>query len=418
MKKNLRNYLAGAVVAASVFVLSSAGVFAATTKVTVGECRVRTSASTSSEVAFTAKRGAELEVLSATDPGDGYTWYEVKDGADHGFIRSDLVEKPAGFEANNDPAGGTSEGSAGDESSPSSGVGSSQALAGVVSADTVTVRSGASTSTSKAGSAKGGQEVSITGEAMDADGYTWYQISFIANDKAVEGFIRADFLEITQFAEPEEEVEEEPAPVIEKPEPKVNNDYEVIYEENSDGEMEWFLYDHIKGTKQAISNIYAVMDQSQQYSGADSGKVKTMRIIIIIMGVAILIFIIAVIILSLKLKDTYEDYPDDEGGYQDDDDDSYEEEEEEDDDNDDDDEDDYKPKRRLGFGGKNKRRGRKSSFDFDDDDDDDDDDDEEEEYVRPTRRSRRAEETSNAWSTNGMLDIDDDMEFEFLDFDK
>lgn len=410
MKKNLRRFLTGVVVMTSVFVLSTASLFAATTKVTADECRVRQSASTSAEVAFTVKRGTELEILSKTEPGDGYTWYEVKNGGDTGFIRSDLVEAPSGDDAASDPAAGTSEGSAGDESSPSSSTSASQAIAGVVSADTVTVRSGASTSTSKAGSAKSGQEVSITGEAMDADGYTWYQVSFVADDKGIEGFIRSDFLEVTQFAEPEEEVAEvaeEPEEVSAAPAPTYSDDYEVVYEANSEGVDEWFLYDHIKGTKQSINNIYAVMQQSQQYADEDNSKIGVLKIVIIVMAVLLIGLIVAVVILLLKLRDNYEDYGEmDESEYEDD----YEEESYEDEE--DDEEEEYeRPKRRLGFGGKKNRRAKRS-YDFDEDDEDD-----EEEYVKPSRRSSRSSDSDDAWSTSGMLDIDDDMEFEFLDID-
>lgn len=413
MKKNLRLLLTGIAVAAGVFVLTATSALAATTKVTADECRVRKSASTSAEVAFTVKQGTELEVLSKTEPGDGYTWYEVKNGGDTGFIRSDLVEKPSGDDTSADPAAATSEGSAGDEASPSDSTSASQALAAVVTAESVTVRSGASTSTSKVGSAKSGQELSISGEAMDADGYTWYQVSFVADDKAVEGYIRSDFLEVTQYVEPEveEPVEEEPVEEA-APAPTVNNDYEVVYEANSEGEEEWFLYDHIKGTKQSINNIYAVMQQSQQYADEDNSQISTLKIVVIVMAVLLIGLIVAVVILLLKLRDTYEDYTemdetDYDGDYEEE---SYEEEEEEEE------EEEYvKPKRRIGFGGK-KAKKSKRNYDFDDDDEDDDDEDE---YVRPTRRALREEaDTNNTWSTNGMLDIDDDMEFEFLDIDK
>lgn len=413
MKKNLRLLLTGIAVAAGVFALTATSAFAATVKVTKDQCRVRQSASTSAEVAFTVDQGAELEIISKTEPGDGYTWYEVKKGGDTGFIRSDLVSAPSDEAATTDPAPASSEGSAGDASAPSTATTESQAIAGVVNKESVTVRSGASTSTSKVGNAKSGQEISILGEAMDADGFTWYQVSFTADDKGIEGFIRSDFIDVTQYAEPEvieEPVEEEPVAIAEAP--VVNNDYEVVYEANSEGIDEWFLYDHVKGTKQSINNIYAVMQQSQDNADEEKSTLKTLKIVIIIMAVLLLGLIVAVVILLLKLKDTYEDYPDmNDEGYDDyDDEDSYGYSDEEDDE-----EEEYeKPKRRMGFGSKKPHRIKKS-YDFDDEDEEEDDDDD---YVKPTRRSlRQEEESNNTWSTSGMLDIDDDMEFEFLDID-
>ena len=78
------------------------------------------------------------------------------------------------------------------------------------------------------------RDIRIFGEAVDTEGKLWYQISF----DSVNGFIRSDFLEVTQTAEEvEEETVEETVvetveetveePVVE--EPVQNQDYEVIY---------------------------------------------------------------------------------------------------------------------------------------------------------------------------------------------
>lgn len=422
VKKNFKLLVAGVAFVAAVMLCGNTAL-AATTTVTADACKVRASASTSADVVCSVSHGTKLEVLGSTNASDGYTWYQVKDGNNTGYIRADLVDTPDGAvdssssdNSASEQTGGTSEssGDSTDTASESTGTNPSSVASAVVTADSVTVRSGASTSTSKAGTAKNGQQLTVSGEAMDSDGYTWYQVSFLDGTKEVSGYIRSDFLEVTEMyrdleAEAaEEEVTEEPEPIAA---PTVNNDYEVVYEPNSEGVEEWFLYDHIKGTKQSINNIYAVMQQSQENSDEDSSKVGTYKIIIIILAVIILALVVGIAILLFKNRDNY-DYDIDE-----DEDEDYEEEDEveEIDDSEDEEEDDdyYQPKRKFGLGRSKKpvKRSRRS-FDLDEEEDDDE---EEDTYRKPTRRSRR--DDSEAWSTNGMLDIDDDMEFEFLDLD-
>jgi len=451
MKKNFRLIAAGFILTLGL-AFSNMSVFAATTTVTADACKIRKEASTSSDVISSVTQGTKLEVLGATASDDGYTWYQVKDGDNKGYIRADLVDTPDGAVSSaktetaktetaktetakktDDSSSSSSSSGKGkfaklsedaDDSTPASEASGDTSSSGVSTTDVATavttakvsVRSGASTSTSKVASAASGQTVAVSGEAMDADGFTWYQISYVDGDKGVEGFIRSDFLEVTErytaVEEPEEEEEE--SEEKEKNIPSVSQDYEVVYEANKDGEEEWFLYDHIRGTKQSIENIHAVMQQSQEYADTDNDKLGTYKIIIIVMAVVIVLLIIGVTILSIKLHDSYDsyDYSDDEEDY--DEEEEIEEEEIEEMDEDGEEEEEYEPKKRKFGRSSEKKPARKSrsAYDFDDDEED-----EEEEDIRPARRSRRTETTldSEAWSTDGMLDYDDDMEFEFLD---
>ena len=427
MKKGFKLLVASMVLFVSLAV-TKIGVNAASTTVTADACKVRKEASTSSDVISSVTHGQKLEVLGATTADDGYTWYQVKDGDNKGYIRADLVDTPDGaigtVSASSDtqktetkkeePKAESSE-SSGGSNTGSTPVGASD-VATAVTTDKVSVRSGASTQTSKVASANSGQEVAVSGEAMDADGYTWYQISYLDGNKGVEGFIRSDFLEVLERYE---EISEEPAEeeyVEEIEAPVVPQDYEVVYEANSEGVEEWFLYDHIRGTKQSIENIHAVMQQSQEYADIDNDQAGKYKIGVFVLAAIAVILLIVVAILAFKLHDSYEDYED----IEDDDDEDEEEEEEEDiEDIDEEEEEDdyYEPKKRkFGLGARKKPTHRKSAYDFDDDEDDEEDDD----YVRPARRGRRSEESfeSDGWSTDGLLDIDDDMEFEFLGVDK
>ena len=374
-----------------------------TTKVKAESAKIRSSASTSSEVKASVVKNDKLDVLAQTTDSNGYTWYKVYvNGSDTGYIRADLVAEVEGS-VKTESASNTSESSA-----PSTNEGQAVEFVQVeestvtgakVTAGSVNVRSNPSTGASVAGKAKEGMEVTVTGEAADADGKTWYQVSFNADGKDVEGFIRSDFLEVTANAEPEpveEPVEEEPAEE-EETEISVNKEYELVYEANPEGVEEWFLYDHNRGTKQSLADLLSVVRQTQDNENSATKQLKTFKILVIVMVAVILALIIGITLLIFKLRDSYE----------------YEYEDDDDEDDDDDDIDD----------------------DIDDDEDDEDDEDEEEVVERKpvfkktakTSQSARAQtasakseqpapkKESSSWQSKNFLDIDDDMEFEFLD---
>lgn len=435
MKKSLRIIIAGLMFSTFIMLMSGSA-YAATTKVTADACKVRANASTSSDVVASVTKGQVLEIVGSTTADDGYTWYQVKNGGGTGYIRADLVDTPDGTVSANASTTTTNTTQATPTPAPTKApsntkkpeaeskpavainttVTESEALKGVVNTESVSVRSGASTATSKAGSAKNGQEVSISGEATDNDGKKWYQVSFLKDDKEVKGFIRSDFLEITEVYQ--EPVVEEPEPVAEEPEPvveepQVPKDYEVIFEANGEGTEEWFLYDHLKGTKQSINNIYAVMQQSQDLAEKNSKTINTFKIVIIVLAVVLFIFVIIVTVLLFKLRDASYYYGDDDEEEDDEDysdEDDFEEIEDEDDLEDDDEDDDYRPKRKFGFkkAKKEKASRRRVTYDLDDE--------EEEAYEQPVRKGHHKKRDED-WSTSGMLDIDDDMEFEFLDLE-
>ena len=446
INRSIRTVLAAAALVAGlgIFGISGGHVYAATVTVTDGPCRIRKEASTSSEAISSVNNGKVLDVVSETTASDGYTWYEVKvEGTTTGYIRADLVSTPDGNVSSSSSSTSTgtstaaatsttsttttsttaSTSTATDSSSSTSSaseVTDSNVLTATVSADTVTVRESASTKSNKVGSAQNGQEMYVNGEASDSDGKLWYKVSFEADGKTVDGFIRSDFVEVTStlddIASEEPAVEETQEPVT----TSVSNDYEVKYEANSEGVEEWFLYDHINGTKQSINNIHAVMEQSMSANVTDdSSEVKTMKTVIIIMAVIILLLIIGIAVLLLKLRDNYEDFDDIDDDYDEDEEDEEIEEEEE--------EEPERPADRR----KGRKKGgfgiRRKSYDYEEEEDEDDEEEEEdsEVYTRPVRRASSMSSQSSGmsakrdegWSSRSLMDIDDDMEFEFLDLD-
>lgn len=401
---------------------------------------IRESADTSSSKMASVKAGDKLDVIAQVTASDGYTWYKVYvDDTRKGYIRADLVSKVEGSISTESAssAGSSSDDSATDsdqsevttvgsknsstssdsktetdtkketdtESKPESivvNVSESTVAAAKVKGSSVRVRETPSTSGNIKGNAKGDTEVTVSGESVDSDGNTWYQVSFNSGDSTINGFIRSDFLEVTQSVEtPTEETTQEAETEVPEEEP-INDDYELNYEENDEGIQEWFLYDNLKGTKQSLNNIFEIVQQSQDSEKSDNDQLKKMKIILIIMAVVILLLVIGITILLFKVKDSYE--------YDDDDEDEDEDDEEE----------EYVPVRRKKTPAKLPGKVRPSRYEDDDDDEDedeDDEDDEEEPIVKPTHKKQQpsSKKGDANWQSKNFLDVDDDMEFEFLD---
>lgn len=359
-------------------------------KVVADSGKIRAGAGTDSEAKASVVKGDELDIIAQTKDSNGYTWYKVYvNGTDTGYIRADLLSEATGSipteEADtqsNDDA--TTENTA--QQTEYVQVTASTAAAGKVVGDTVNVRENPSTKAAIAGKATGGTEVTISGETTDSAGKMWYQVSY----GNVTGFIRFDFLEITQMAEPEvEETVEEVEEVVEEVQEPVNQDYELVYEANAEGVEEWFLYDYNRGTKQSLENLLTVVRQSQEDEKGAVSQLKTFKIITIVLAAVILALVVVVTILIFKLRDSYEYV------YEDD---------EDDDDEDDDDEEDEEDEvvRRSAF--KETAPVKKSST-----------------TVQPERQAvkpssgKTTEKKDTSWQSKNFLDVDDDMEFEFLD---
>lgn len=363
-------------------------------KVVADSGKIRAGASTNTEAKASVVKDDELDIIAQTKDSNGYTWYKVYvNGTDTGYIRADLLSEATGSIPTEEADTQSNDAAATEDTAQQTEfvqVTASTAAAGKVVGDTVNVRENPSTKAAIAGKATGGTEVTISGETTDSAGKMWYQVSY----GNVTGFIRSDFLEITQMAEPE--VEETVEEVEEVQEP-VNQDYELVYEANAEGVEEWFLYDYNRGTKQSLENLLTVVRQSQEEEKGAVSQLKTFKIIAIVLAAVILALVVVVTILIFKLRDSYEYvYEDDE-----DDDDDDEEDDDDDDEEDEEDEED-EVVRRSAF--KKTAPVKKSST-----------------TVQPERQAvkpssgKTTEKKDTSWQSKNFLDVDDDMEFEFLD---
>lgn len=430
----LKGLLLSLVFTFGVFVWCSDSVItlaAGTAKVVASSGKIRESADTGSDTMASVKKGDTLDVIASKTDSNGYTWYKVYvNGEKTGYIRSDLVT----VDGTVSPEKTTESSNTTTTTSESGGnktvVGSNNktetekkeetktetktevAVVSVSETDVATakatadvrVRKGAGTNFDVAGQAKKGAEVTVSGVATDSEGKNWYQVSFNEGNKTVNGFIREDFLEVLTRVEAtvEEPVVEE-TPAVEETPVVENQDYYLKYMQNDAGEMDWYLFDNIQGTSQSLTQILNVVDQVKEKGLEETEQVSTMRLIVIALAVVVGILIVTVTILIFKLRDAYEyEYEDDEDVEEDED-----EEEEEDVEEDEDEEEVRKP--RFGFLKKRK---------VVEEEEEDDEDEEEEETlkeIQPEKPAKTTNTESKTWQSKDFLELDDDMEFEFLD---
>lgn len=400
--KLVRGLCTALIVTAGLYFGTITAYAAGTGKATDDGVRIRATASKDGEVIGSSTKGNKIDIFSQTKDSEGNVWYKVTVSGDtKGYIRADYITDVSGdipseggstestTQSSTTTETSTTETSAAETSTTeasTTAVNPSAYTFGTTSGE-VSVRESPSTKANKVTTTATNQDVAITGEATGADGMVWYQINY----GDITGFIRSDLI-TPGSNEPEEELptDDELVEAPEVDEPVVANaDYELRFEPNNDGVEVWYLYDNVKGTRQTLDNIFAVMNQSQQMEAEDNGS-SSLKIVVIVLGVVVVLLVIAVFFLIFKLKDAYEDWEDDE----DDDDDEDEEEE----------------------------ISVKSSPIPDDDEELDDDDikivSKKGKAKKAAPASKPAKAQGESWKSNKFFEIDDDVEFEFLDIDK
>ena len=412
----------------SIFLCNAQEALAAgTAKVVASSGKIRAAADTSSDTIASVKKGDKLDVIASKKDGSGYTWYKVYvNDKDTGYIRADLVTVEGTISEEKANSSATNSSSSASEGGNKTVVGSNNstetekkeetktevAVVNVSETDVATakvnadvrVRKGAGTNFDVVGQAKKGTEVTVSGTATDSESKNWYQVSFNEGDKTINGFIREDFLEVLTYVEvvEEEPVEEE---IVEE-EPVVENmDYHLSYMQNDAGEMDWYLFDNINGTSQSLTQILNVVEQVKNSQLEEAEQISTMRLIVIALAVVVVILIVTVTILIFKLRDSYE--------YEEEEDEEEEEEEEEEDEEEEDEEEEDEEEEEevvraprkpfLGFGKKKEVI------------EEEEEDDEEEEEIKEIKPVKTSQSENKAWQSKDFLELDDDMEFEFLD---
>ncbi len=282
-------------------------------------------------------KGKTIDILEAVKDGSGTVWYKVSvSNGGFGYIRSDLVETSATLEIKSSSDAASSSGESKPADTVPTAIGEQQAV--VKSPTNVRVRAGASTQHDTLASLPNGTAVTLIGEASDSGGNKWYQITCTYNNKAVEGYVRADLVVIGDTAQSPEgggseapEGEETPeggegenpeggeAPeggetAEPQPEPEPapeNNDYEIVYTQDDAGEYGYYLYDNINGTRMKLSEVLNVAGAANESNQKLQEQLDKEKIIIIILAVVIVILFIVLTILLFKIRELYyEDYED------------------------------------------------------------------------------------------------------------
>ena len=296
--------------------------------VSADAAKVRKEPSTSSDVAGSVLKGSSVTVTDEVTDSAGSKWYKVTFEGNTGYIRSDLLIKATVSTPNNVQTTTQTVQVAATGSKPAATTATPIAeTKAYVNYKSVVVRQGASTDHEVMGSVTENTPVIITGEANGANGRKWYQIRYTnQSGREVIGFVRADLLTVGDppAAAPAEAPVEEPAPE----EPQAKPDYEMVFTQNDQGVEEWFLYDNINGTRQALSNLQAAAEAGASMGTVDEEELSIQKIIIIALGAAVAILLIVVILLLFKIKDLNDDDEDDDDDDEDDDDDDDDDEEE------------------------------------------------------------------------------------------
>lgn len=277
-------------------------------KITASSAKIRKEPSTTSETVGSAVQDAKVSVTGQITGSDGYTWYKVVvDGGTVGYIRSDLMEITDGSTPASVVAPSTTTTATPTTSTPDEQLVEVAELepvsASVKGSSPVRVRQNASTTSRIVTNAEGGMALTVIGQATGKDNKEWYLVQFIANGSEVNGFIRADYVNVSGELVPagsvvEEPVEEQPA---EPEEPKETiKAWDTYYTEE---DSKWHLVDNTTNNSYDIAQIFSSVEANTKTLQDTLKENKTQQVIIVIMVILIVVLATAVSLLFFKMKD-------------------------------------------------------------------------------------------------------------------
>ncbi|WP_022779370.1 SH3 domain-containing protein [Butyrivibrio sp. AE3009] len=336
--KRLVTFALSLVVASTVFVGASfsAAAYTQTTGVVSSDnVKVRSSASTTASQVSSLKKGDKIDIVDESTDASGYVWYKIfVNKSEYGYVRSDLVTK-SGDSA---PKTSTSTNSSTQTENkaapdlPATTVTATEQKTATVTSESVNVRGGAGTGYDSVGKVTKGENVTITGEASDKDGKTWYQVTFGSNGKT--GFVRSDLVAISEAAPAEggdgaapaeggegenpeateggEGGEGENGSESEQPQATASDvgdgTYSLVYTADEEGTNTWYLYDNVEGYRVKVKKLIEAA-QSTEALGKLSAANKKYKTVVVILALVAAALAVAVVLLVLKLRDAmyYED---------------------------------------------------------------------------------------------------------------
>lgn len=276
---------------------------------------VRSSASATATQISSFSHNDTISIRSQVQGSDGYIWYEVWiDAERRGYVRSDLVEitdgttPPTSTEAEAQTPETTQP--AANNNLPPAQVSPVNPISATVAnggSSGVRIRSNASTDSQIITTVQNGLLLTVVGQAASLDddgGKVWYQVNFNTNGTDVSGFIRNDYVELSEEPTPytEPSVDPEPDTGTEAPpespvQPEVSNkEYDTVLQDGV-----WKLrvpegvYYDIQGLLQ-INEYANTFDENEK-------KIKSQKIIIVILVLILVLAAGTIGYLIYKIKD-------------------------------------------------------------------------------------------------------------------
>ena len=278
-------------------------------RVTGSSVNIRKEPNTSSEKVGSAMQGEEVTINNQVQGSDGKTWYQIFVNADTlGYIRSDYVEITDGTTPPTvtpvDPTTPADTTASGDVEALN------PVSATVKGGNSVRIRSSASASTSNniVTTVSNGLVLTVKGRCSDSSGKVWYQVSFSDNGSEVEGFIRGDYVTITEELTPyvPEPVQEEPPAEQEQdpvePEPESTKAYDTAL---IDGD--WYLLDYDNNRQQKIQELFDTAENNEKAYNDEHKKAESEKVVIIILIFLLVAAASGIAMLVFKIKDMSDD---------------------------------------------------------------------------------------------------------------
>ena len=166
---------------------ANAGVVGQVGTVNADNVNLRAEPSTSADVVDQVSTGVEVEVVSGPTEAEDITWYEVQvnvEGGSQGWMSAEFVDGITQPAAGAEPTDGAS------AETRTFASGDTVQLTD----DNVRVRAEGNLGADIVDTFPAGTQFEITGEPVDADGYTWYPVTSV-DDPELSGWVTADFLE-------------------------------------------------------------------------------------------------------------------------------------------------------------------------------------------------------------------------------
>jgi uncharacterized protein (UPF0333 family) len=282
-------------------------------KVTADTAKIRKDASTSSEVLGSAAKNDNVSINGQITGADGNIWYQVYvDASTLGYIRSDLVSITDGSTPSTLSQTTTTTATT---TTAATTVGSSSDVtevnpvsATVTGGQAVRVRSDASTTSSIVTTAESGLAITVNGKAVGSDAKDWYRVAFTVNGSEVTGFIRSDYVILSEDLT-EAGAETEPAESQETGETQQDTQTEADNQKYAvalEGEN-WYLIDNEKAGQYKIDEIFDSIEKNAALYNEAAKSVKSLKAVIIILVIIIIVLGAALTVMGFKVREVSEE---------------------------------------------------------------------------------------------------------------